>query len=64
VNAEHAKPGESRTEELVCDDCERPTTWEHAVQTDPWGRATGDVLCENCAEARWQRHQEYLLETT
>ncbi len=47
---------------LVCDDCEQPTNWPHAVQTDPWGRPTGDVWCENCAEKRWDAHQERLME--
>jgi hypothetical protein len=55
---------ETSSESLVCDDCEQSTTWKYAVQTDPWGHRTGDVFCENCAEARWQRYQEYLMETT
>lgn len=49
---------------MTCDDCEQPTTWEHAVQADPWGTPTGETLCENCAERRWQRQQERLMEET
>lgn len=49
---------------LVCDDCEEPTDWLHAVQNDPWGKPTGEIYCENCAEARWDRQQEYLMENT
>lgn len=47
---------------MICDDCEQPTTWLHAVQVDPWERPTGEVLCENCAEKRWDRYQEKLME--
>ena len=49
---------------MVCDDCEQQTTWKYAVQEDPWGRPTGDVYCENCAEKRWDRQQERLTEET
>lgn len=49
--------------EKHCTDCEESTTWSYAVQHDPWGRATGDVLCENCAEGRWVRQQERALES-
>lgn len=48
----------------ACDDCEEPTDWEHAIQTDPWGNPTGEVLCENCAEARWERQQTRQVEET
>ena len=41
----------------ICDSCEQPTTWEHAVQTDPWGASTGEILCENCAERAYDRAQ-------
>jgi hypothetical protein len=50
--------------ELICDDCQEPTDWKHAVQEDPWGRHTGEIYCENCAEKRWDRFQEYLMEIT
>ena len=46
----------------ICDDCEQPTDWEHAIQLDPWFRETGDVLCENCAEKHWDRQQEKAME--
>lgn len=46
----------------ICEDCEQPTDWQHARQLDPWGRATGEVLCEHCAEQRYVRYQERLLE--
>ncbi len=49
---------------MSCDDCEQPTEWKHAVQTDPWGRPTGEVYCENCAERHWYRQQEKLMEET
>lgn len=49
---------------VICDDCEQPTDWKYAVQHDPWGRATGEVYCENCAEKRWDRQQERLMEET
>lgn len=48
----------------ICDDCEQPTEWKHAVQLDPWFRPTGEVFCENCAEKRWDRFQEKLMEET
>jgi hypothetical protein len=35
-----------------------------AIQEDPWGRPTGDVYCENCAEKHWYRQQERLMEET
>lgn len=46
----------------TCDDCEEPTDWKYAIQCDPWGRATGEVYCENCAEKRYDRWQEKLME--
>jgi hypothetical protein len=49
---------------LTCDDCEQPTAWEHAEQIDPWGAPTGEILCDNCAERRWDRQQEKLMEET
>ena len=49
---------------MICDDCNQPTEWKHAVQHDPWGRPTGEVLCENCAERRWDHQQERLTEET
>lgn len=49
---------------MICDDCQETTDWVHAVQCDPWGRPTGDVYCENCAEKRWDRHQERAMEET
>lgn len=49
---------------LICDDCDKPTTWPHAIQHDPWFRPTGYVYCENCAEKRYDRYQEYLMEIT
>jgi uncharacterized protein with PIN domain len=50
-----------------CDDCEAPidtTTERNFIIRDPWGKPTGEIWCENCQEKRWQRHQEYLMETT
>ena len=49
---------------MICDDCQETTDWVHAVQCDPWGALTGDVYCENCAEKRWYRQQEKLMEET
>jgi hypothetical protein len=49
---------------LICDDCEQQTDWQYAVQTDPWGRETGEVFCDNCAEKRYDNYMEYLMETT
>lgn len=47
----------------LCDDCEKVTDWKHAVQEDPWGIPTGEIFCENCAEKRWDRYQQYQTET-
>lgn len=50
---------------LHCDDCGKNCTdYQYAVQHDPWERETGEVWCENCHEARWDRQQEHLMETT
>lgn len=49
---------------MRCDDCQKTTDWPHAIQRDPWGNATGDYYCENCAEKRWDRQQERLMEET
>jgi hypothetical protein len=50
-----------------CDSCERDIDTDKDVDcylTDPWDRLTGECLCENCRERRWDRYQEYLMETT
>lgn len=52
---------------LICDDCEAEidvATDRHYLLEDPWGNQTGDCVCENCRERRWDRHQEFLMETT
>lgn len=49
---------------VLCTDCEQPTDYKFAVLTDPWGNPTGDHICENCAEKRYDRHQEKLMEET
>jgi hypothetical protein len=49
----------------VCDDCEAQIDIakdRHYVQEDSWGAPTGEVLCENCRERRWDRQQERLME--
>jgi hypothetical protein len=58
-HGEWMKPAEAAP---VCDDCEKPTDWKHAVQLDPWGAPTGEFYCEGCAERRWDRQQERLME--
>lgn len=50
------------SDELTCDDCQSSTTWKYAIQTDPWDKPTGDILCENCAEKRWDQWQQHLME--
>jgi hypothetical protein len=49
----------------ICDDCESEIDTakdKHCVVEDPWGKPTGDVLCENCREKRWDRQQDRLME--
>ena len=52
---------------VICDDCNHFVDSKedpHCVIEDPWGRATGDICCENCREKRWDRQQETLMEET
>jgi hypothetical protein len=45
----------------ICDDCEAHIDTHkdpHALLEDPWGRATGDIVCEPCREKRFDRAQE------
>lgn len=49
---------------FICEDCDEPTTWKYAELTDPWGRPTGGHICQNCAEKRYDRWQEKLMEGT
>jgi hypothetical protein len=49
----------------ICDDCEADIDTHkdpRALLEDPWGRATGDIVCEACRERRWDRQQERLAE--
>ena len=50
-----------------CDDCDEriDTKRDKFYQlSDPWGRLTGDCVCENCRERHWDRYQEKLMEET
>jgi len=50
---------------IFCDGCEAiidTRTDPHYEQTDPWGRLTGECLCECCREGRYDRAQERAME--
>lgn len=54
-------------ERAYCDTCDTLIDLrvdQSAVLKDPWGNRTGDVLCENCRERRYDRQQEKLMEET
>ena len=50
---------------VECDDCDcliDTAKDKHYLLEDPWGKRTGDKVCENCRERRWDRYQEKLME--
>ena len=49
---------------MICESCDEPINPadRYAVCTDPWG-GNATVLCENCREAAYDRHQESLMES-
>ena len=50
---------------VICDHCEIIIDTEHekhSLMTDPWGKPTGERLCENCQERAYDRHQQSLMD--